>query len=127
MSDQELRKGIRILVSGGASSLAEETLDKITDCCDAARREHNPSALSRMDAEYLQEYLKINERFIRADISALGARGEIEKLNKGFPNTSPSVKKKDVAVPRGIYLEYLGEDEDGEVDEGWMPSRICNG
>jgi len=129
VSDQELRKGIRILVSGGASVLEDETLDKVTDCCDEVRKERNPTALSRSDAEYLQDILRISEEFIQAKISALGARKEIAELNERYPDVATHIKKKDVAVPRGIYLEYIGEDvyESGYVDEGWMPSRICLG
>jgi len=59
MADLELRKGVRILVSGGASSLDDEALEKVVTSCQVAQRERNPAALSTTDATYLQEYLAL--------------------------------------------------------------------
>ena len=130
MADQELRRGGRILVSGGVLSLDEETIDKISDCCDAARRYKNPAYLSRRDAAYLQEFVSISDSFITGKISMLAARKEIAELNEKMPGVADSIKKTDVSSPRGIDVYGPGSDywdEGEEIDEGWMPSRICVG
>jgi len=115
MSDQELRKGIRILVSGGASSLGDETLEKVVISCQQTQRERNPAALTMTDATYLQEYLTLCENLLNRHLKEDEANEELKDLNERYKDADlgPNIKKSHVA---GDHLC---------TPSGWVPSEVC--
>jgi len=115
MADQELRKGIRILVSGGASSLGDETLEKVVVSCQTVQRERNPAALTLKDAEYLRKYLGICQGLLDRVYKNTEAGEALMALNKEYEDADlgPNIKKDYVA---GNHLC---------APSGWVPSEVC--
>ena len=117
MSDEDLRRGFRAMISGGLSGLDTESVNKLSTEIANVQRERGETP-SVDEVQYLQEYVKLSETHIDESISSgyfdsAGAQTQLQVLNDKFPNISESVRKTSVISPNaGNTLE----------NEGWMSS-----
>ena len=59
MADQEMRKGIRLLVSGGMAGLGSDTIQRLRKSCEFEQRQRSLSILTEKEAEYLANYVEV--------------------------------------------------------------------
>ncbi|MHA2135735.1 MAG: hypothetical protein ACW99J_17910 [Candidatus Thorarchaeota archaeon] len=130
MSDEDLRRGYRAMVSGGMSIMGDEQIDALIKTGQEVRKERDPNFLSA-DAQYLQEYVEISEGFILSRTSLRSAVDSLAELNKKFEGrVSKAAVKTSIPNP-GVYMaereDYDEEDWDRMEDyerDGWMPSDV---
>ena len=130
MSDEDLRRGYRAMVSGGMAGLDDESITALVNTGHKIQQERDPAFLSE-DAQYLQKYVEISEGFILSSTSLRGAEDALADLNKEYEGRVSKAALK-IGIPNpGVYppeREDYDEDEwenlsDYERD-GWMPSDI---
>jgi len=112
MPEQDVRKGIRTLISGGMAYLDDESFKKLGDSWknDAQRRGLPTSD----DAQYLREYVKIYEGLLSQDTWKGEADRLLKELNEKFDGKiNNSIKK----------VNFPGYQ--AAEDAGWFSSMIC--
>ena len=123
MADKQVREGLRAMRSGGLSGLSPEDrveLNQLT--ANSLRQEGQPLSLDEI--EYLQQYIRINERFLDQGINSGDARREINALNEKFSHLHESVLRTALL---GSHLAGGGEwnDDIEDYEDGWVPSQAC--
>ena len=116
MSDEEVRRGARAMVSGGMASLDDDAVTQLGKTVNETQRERG-LVNSVDEVLYLQEFVKISEERLSQGIDTgsfnTGAQPKLDALNEKFPNISESVRKLQVLCPDlGTRL----------YDDGWMSS-----
>ena len=130
MSDKDLRRGYRAMVSGGMSVMGDDEIDALIKTGQEIRKERDPTFLS-IDAQYLQKYVDLSEGFILSRTSLRAATEALAELNKEFEGrVSKTALKTEVPNP-GVYMAEQDEYEEDEWEnmedyerDGWMPSDI---
>lgn len=117
MSDQDVRKGYRAMVSGGAVGLGNEEVANLSNALAQTQRERGITP-SVDEVSYLQEFVKINEEYIRSGVSngyfdATSAQSKLDELNEKFSSVSESVRRTEIIAP---------SMESDLSNEGWMSS-----
>ena len=118
MSDLDVRRGFRALVSGGASGLGDDELKTCIEALTTAQRERGNTP-SVDEVLYLQEYLALCESHISYGVSqgdfdpSTETVEKLKELNAKYANISASVRKTDI----------IASSLDSELrNEGWMSS-----
>ena len=95
MSDEELRRGVRALISSGAEGVDDEALSQIGSVVASAQRsrEIKPDI---DEVRYLEAYSKICESRLNLEIEQHEANAKIVHLNAEFPNISPGIRRSSV-------------------------------
>ena len=132
MSDQDLRKGYRVMVSGGLYNMNDDEIEALVTIGSNILKERGKLPPV---AEYLQKYNEICEDYIMARNSHYVATEKLDSLNAEYTGKiDKSFLRVDIPAPYGArsYPEYWDEENfDPEAaDEynemfGWMPSSIC--
>lgn len=127
MSELELRKGLRAMLSGGLEQMDTDELNKLMDASSKIlvdRKVPDKSA----NVKYLEKWISITEMFLESRISLRTARDQLSQLNEEYEGRiSPNIKKTEV-IELGIsVIDPDGEDaqyyDQYEMD-GWMPSDV---
>jgi hypothetical protein len=117
MSDQDVRKGYRALISGGACGLGDEEVENLSRALAAQQRERGQTP-SIDEVAYLQEFVKLSEEYINEGVTSGGfqttkTQEKLDELNTRFPNLSEAVRRTEIIAP---------SIETNLYDEGWMSS-----
>lgn len=128
MSDQDMRKGYRAMVSGGLSAMGDDEIANLVKLGSETLAQRGSKELSP-SAEYLQKYVGLCEEFIHSQSSLREVGDSIAKLNAEYDGRIPKhIMQHDVPNP-GVYMcdrEDYTDEEWEEMDEydrdGWMPS-----
>jgi hypothetical protein len=117
MSDQDVRKGYRALISGGACGLGDEEVENLTKALASTQRDRGQTP-SIDEVTYLQEFVKISEEYITEGVREGGfqttkTQEKLDELNAKFPNLSETVRRTEIIAP---------SIETNLYDEGWMSS-----
>jgi hypothetical protein len=117
MSDEDLRKGYRALVSGGAFALGNEEITTVEGVLAETQRGRGLSP-SVDQVAYLQEFVKISEEYITVGVRSGGfptsrTNEKLEELNAKFPNLPEGIRRTEIIAPN---------IESNLYDEGWMSS-----
>ena len=132
MSDAEMRKGYRAIISGGLSVMGDDEIVNLIKAGNEALKDRNPNMLLAADAEYLQKYVTISESFINSGISLRAAGEQLTELNTEYEGRISKVVQKTGVVNPGVYMadraDYETDEEWDNADEyerdGWMPSDV---
>ena len=132
MSDVDMRKGYRAIISGGLTGMGDEEITNLVEAGIRVLKERNPDKILSADAEYLQKYVTISESFINSGISLRDAGEQLEALNTEYDGKiSTTIKKAEVVNP-GVYMadreDFENDDEWENMEsyerDGWMPSDV---
>ena len=144
MSDRDLHRAARTLITGGIQGLDDEYLNKLNESVTKERQQRDKKALGSADAEYLSEYYKILEQVLCSSIYNTDGFKELEELNKEFKGrVNPDVMKthlsgipgyasiEDEALAHGYdtveqFMTEFGYSsvEDWEMDNTWSASSM---
>jgi len=113
MADQEIRMGIRLLLSGGMPSLDSDTVQKLKKSCESVQRQRTPSALTEKDAEYLANYVEICDGFLTQTYTHGDALDRLSMLNEHYADSELAENVRKITIP--------GENL---VDSSWVGSSM---
>ena len=110
MADQEMRKGIRLLVSGGMAGLGSDTIQRLRKSCEFEQRQRSLSILTEKDAEYLANYVEVCDGFLNERYDHDDATSRLRMLNEHYSDDELGPNTRKTEVP--------GKS----LSEGWMSS-----
>lgn len=110
MADHEMRKGVRLLVSGGMAGLDSDTIQRLKKSCEFEQRLRNLSILTEKDAEYLANYVEVCDGYLSQHYDHDDATSRLKMLNEHYSDDELGPNTRKTEVP--------GRD----IAEGWMSS-----
>jgi len=114
MSDNELSKGLRVFINGGAGAVDSNTIKSVISIGQQTLRDRDANNMTGHDAAYFKKYLKVCDEFLSGSIDESEANRNLGSLNEEYENLiSPESKKE----------ELMGHHLAGY--EGWVASQIC--
>jgi len=99
MADQEIRKGVRLLLAGGMPGLDSETLQRLKHTCEIEQRQRNPAALTAKDAEYLSNYIEICDGFLNETYDHDDATERLKMLNDYYTDDELAENVRKTEIP----------------------------
>lgn len=114
MADQEIRKGIRLLVSGGMPSLASDTIQRLKKACETEQRQRSLPVLTEKDAEYLANYVEVCDGYMEQAYDHDDATNRLKMLNECYSDDDLGPNTRKTEIPGR------------SLTEGWVSSsRDC--